>query len=134
MKETTMSGIEASAGVAGLVIAKVAFVKAVFGMAGAAVLYLAMPPERPDGTFSRKEFAIRLAVAGFFSWAFSDWAIDVIQGAMPILKAASHPKPFEILTGAPGWWVSRAAALWFYQRKDKNIAELARDIKDEVKS
>ena len=105
-------------------------VKASLGMAGAAVLYLLMPPERPDGTFNRHEFAGRLAVAGLCSMLLGDWAVDVISGLAPWLMAAKHPAPFWLAAGAPGWWVSRAAALWLYNRKGKDLGQIVHDAKE----
>jgi len=107
-------------------------VKVALGMAGAALLYMLMPPERLDGSFNKKEFAARLAVAGLASLLLGDWVVDVVDGLAPWLKAAAHPKPFFVAAGAPGWWVSRAVALWIYRRQNKDIAELAREIKNEV--
>jgi hypothetical protein len=130
--ESKDMGLEASAG-AGIAAVKAMGLKAALGMAGAAILYLFMPPARPDGTFSRKEFAARLAVAGFFSLVAGDWAVDVVEGLAPWLMASKHPAPFWLASGAPGWWVSRAAALWIYQRRDKNLAELGRDAVAAVK-
>lgn len=123
--------IETGTAGAGLAL-KAMGVKASLGMAGAAVLYLLMPPERPDGSFNRREFAARLIVAGFCSSLLGDWAVDVVNGLAPWLMAAKHPAPFWLAAGAPGWWVSRAIALWLYNRKGKDIAEIADDIKREV--
>lgn len=105
-------------------------IKACLGMVGAAVLYLMMPPERPDGTFNRHEFASRLAVAGLCSMLLGDWAVDVINGLAPWLMAAQHPAPFWLASGAPGWWVSRWVALWIYKRKGKDIGQVVRDAKE----
>lgn len=122
-----MSGIETS-GAIGLAAAKLAGAKVALGMAGAALLYLFMPPERPDGSFNRREFAARMAVAGFFSLLLGDWFVDVVNGLVPALKAPAHPAPFWLACGAPGWWVSRAAALWLYKRRDKDVGEIVREI------
>jgi hypothetical protein len=120
MAATEMIGSSAAAAVG----AKVGL-----GMAGAAILYLVMPPERLDGTFSKREFAARLAVAGFFSVLLGDWTVAVVDGLVPALKAAAHPAPFWLASGAPGWWVSRAVALWFYKRSDKDLGEMVQDAK-----
>lgn len=103
--------------------------KVALGMAGAAILYMVAPPERPDGTFSKREFAARLAVAGFVSLVFGDWVVAVVDGLVPALKAASHPAPFWLMAGAPGWWISRAVALLLYRRRDKDIAEIVQEFK-----
>lgn len=67
MESKSMSGIETTGLIGGAAI-KAAGAKAALGMAGAAVLYLLMPPERPDGTFNRKEFAAQAAPSGLFSF------------------------------------------------------------------
>ena len=130
MKATEMAVETGAAGAAFAI--KAAGIKASFGMAGAAVLYMMMPPERPDGTFNRREFAARLAVAGLCSLLLGDWVVDVLNGLTPWLKAGAHPHPFWVASGAPGWWVSRWVALWIYKRRDKDIGEVADDIKKEV--
>lgn len=118
-------GVEAGSGA--FLAAKTIGIKAGLGMAGAALLYLFMPPERPDGTFSKREFAARLVVAGFFSIVCGDWAVAVVNGLAPWLMAAEHPAPFWLAAGAPGWWLSRAVALWLYKRKDADVGEMVRD-------
>ena len=117
--ETSAAGASAAIKAIGL--------KASLGMAGAAVLYLLMPPERPDGTFSRNEFAGRLTVAGLCSILLGDWAVDVVNGLAPWLFAAKHPAPFWLACGAPGWWVSRAIALWIYRRRGEDIGQMIKD-------
>lgn len=131
MENKSMSGIETTGIIGGAAI-KAAGAKAALGMAGAAVLYLLMPPERPDGTFNRKEFAARVAVAGMCSLLLGDWIIDVLNGLLPWLKAEAHPHPFWVAAGAPGWYVSRAVALWLYKRRAMDIGELVHDAKNEL--
>jgi len=126
--ESKQMAFEASAG-AGLAAAKAFGGKAVIGMAGAAILYMVMPPERPDGSFSKREFAARLAVAGFFSVVAGDWLVAVVNGLAPWLQAQSHPAPFWLASGAPGWWVSRAAALWLYNRRGKDLGQMVDEVK-----
>lgn len=104
--------------------------KVLLGMAGAAILYMLMPPERPDGTFNNKEFAARLAVAGFFSALLGDWVVSVVDALVPALQAGAHPAPFWLMAGAPGWWISRAAALYIYRQRDRDISQVVHDIKD----
>lgn len=116
-----------TSGAFGVAAAKVIGLKAVLAMIGAAILYMVMPPERPDGSFSRSEFAARLAVAVFFSLLLGDWVVSVIHGLAPWLMAEKHPAPFWVASGAPGWWVSRSAALWIYNRRSKDIGELVND-------
>lgn len=121
-----------TSGAIGAATVKAIGVKASLGMAGAAVLYLLMPPERPDGTFNRHEFVARVAVAGMCSLLLGDWVVDVLNGLLPWIKASAHPHPFWVASGAPGWWVSRAVALWLYKRKDKDIGEMVDDVKKEA--
>lgn len=107
---------------------KAAGIKVMLGMAGAAILYMVAPPKRPDGSFNEREFAIRLAVAGFFSFVFGDWFIDVVNGIVPALMSTKHPHPFYVMAGAPGWWISRGVALFLYRRQDKDIKEVVDEI------
>ena len=116
-----------TSGAFGVAAAKMIGLKALLSMIGAAILYMVMPPERLDGSFSRSEFAARLGVAVFFSILLGDWVVSVVEGLAPWLKAAQHPEPFWVASGAPGWWVSRAAALWLYNRRSKDIGELVND-------
>lgn len=105
---------------------------AIFGMIGAAILYLVMPPVDSNGKFNRKEFAIRLAVAGLFSIFFGDMLVATIQHFAPWLEPLNNKSAVDLLAGAPGWWLSRAAALWFHNRQDKDIAEIIKDVKEDV--
>lgn len=134
-------------GAVGLTV-KAMGVKGGLGALGAVLLYLALPPGRPvkDGAEldpvkhtkeAAREFVLRFAFAIVCSILLGDWLVDVIQGIAPWLLAAKHPHPFYVAAGAPGWWVTRAVALWFYKRQDKDIAELAHDaktLKDEVRA
>lgn len=102
---------------------------AAFGMIGAAILYLVMPPVDNKGRFNRKEFAVRLLVAGLFSIFFGDMLVAVIQHFVPWLEPLKNKSAIDLLAGAPGWWLSRAVALWFHRRHDKDIAEIINEVK-----
>lgn len=97
---------------------------AVFGMIGAAILYFVMPPVDSKGRFNRKEFVIRLAVAGLFSIFFGGMLASTLQHFVPWLEPMNNRSAVDLLAGAPGWWVSRAVALWFHNRRDKDIAQI----------
>jgi hypothetical protein len=111
-------------------LAKTVGGKALMGMIGAALLYAVMPPLNKDGTFNRTEFALRLACAGTFSVVFGDWAVQLFAEFAPRLHAENHTGAVWLLTGAPGWWVSRAAALWMYRRRDKDAGQIIDEIKN----
>ena len=102
---------------------------AVFGMTGAVILYLVMPPVDHNGKFDRKEFAIRLLVAGLFSVFFGNMLASALQHFVPWLDPLNNKSAVDLLAGAPGWWVSRAAALWFHRHQDKDIGEIIRESK-----
>lgn len=105
-------------------------IKAALGMAGAVLLFLGAPPERPrDGSHSKVEFITRLAVAGFCSALLGDWFVDLVNGLAPWLMAAKHPAPFWLAAGAPGWWVSRWVALQLYKWKDKTAFEVIGEVR-----
>lgn len=127
--EQAASAASAAGGVLSTV-AQAIGIKASLGMAGAVLLYLGAAPERPrDGAWNKWEFVTRLAVAGFFSALLGDWAVDLVQGMAPWLMAAKHPAPFWLAAGAPGWWVSRWAALQLYKWKDKTAFEVVGEVR-----
>lgn len=103
---------------------------AAFGMIGAAILYLVMAPVDNKGRFNRKEFVIRLAVAGIFSIFFGDMLASTINHFVPWLDVMDNKSAIDLLAGAPGWWVSRAAALWFHNRHDKDLGQIIKDVKE----
>lgn len=107
---------------------------ALFGMVGAAILYLVMPPVDKQGKFSRKEFAIRLAVSGLFSVFFGDMLASALAHFVSWLDPWHNKSAVDLLAGAPGWWISRAAALWLHQKQDKNIAEIVREVTNKKES
>lgn len=115
---------------AGIAFFKAVGFKAGMGMIGAALLYIVLPPKEPDGSFNEKEFVLRLAVAAIFSLVFGDMAADVLNHFVPWLQPYKHQKAVDLMTGAPGWWISRAVALWFYNRRGQDIAQLAKDVKE----
>lgn len=98
-------------------------------MIGGALLYLVLPPVKPDGSFGRREFVLRLASAGVFSSVFGDWAVAMLAQYLPNLQASQHAGAVYLMVGAPGWWVSRAVALWFQRRGDKDIGPLVKEAK-----
>lgn len=104
--------------------------KALLGMIGAAMLYLALPPLNPDGTFNKREFVWRLVVAGMFSCFFGDSVIDILSAYFPLINISIHTGPIYLMVGAPGWWISRVVALWMYQTKDKSALDIAKDVKE----
>ena len=101
--------------------------KAALGMVGAAMLYIVLPPLNSDGTFNKGEFVARLACAGVFSCL---WAARVSSLCAQLPASAPCQRSASTDRGAPGWWVSRAVALWFQRRSDKDIAELVKDAKE----
>lgn len=109
--------------------------KTTCGMVGAAMLFVVLPPLDKNGRFDRKEFVGRLAVAGLFSTFFGDMVIEALSGITHLqgwIDFHAHASAIYLMTGAPGWWISRAVALWFQRRNGKDIAELAKDVKDSV--
>ncbi|MDR9850197.1 hypothetical protein [Herbaspirillum huttiense] len=119
---------ESAGGIAAIL--KIYGIKAVLGMVGAALLYIVLPPRNADGSFNEKEFVVRLACAGAFSIMFGDLAFSVLLQHVPTIAAVLGPKPVDLMVGAPAWWITRAVALWFQRRQGKDIAELARDVKE----
>lgn len=100
-----------------------------FGMIGAAMLFFAMPPVDKDGKFNRSEFVTRLAVAGIFSIFFGDMLAAALQHFVPWLEPLKNRSAVDLLAGAPGWWISRAAALWLHRRQNKDLGQIAEEIK-----
>jgi len=125
-KGTSMNG---PGEVAGIALFKAYGFKVGLGMIGAALLYVVLPPVKPDGSFNRKEFVLRLAAAGVFSSVFGDWAVAMLANYLPQIQADRYPGAVYLVVGAPGWWVSRAVALWFQRRGDKDIGQLVEDVK-----
>jgi hypothetical protein len=118
-----------SSAASGIAAAQAMGMKAGAGIVGAALLYMVLPPGRPqDKPTSRaelgREIAVRVAFAGITSAAFGDWLIDLVNAMAPWLLAAKHPTPFLIAAGAVGWYIGRAVALWLYRRQDKDAGEV----------
>jgi len=102
---------------------------AVLGMIGAALLYMVLPPLTPDGKFDRREFALRLFAAGVVSTLFGDWVISLLMDYTPRLQAQNHAGAAYMMVGAPGWWISRAIALWLQNRRGKDIQQIVHDVR-----
>jgi hypothetical protein len=120
-------------GSAGIAIFKLYGAKAVFGMIGAALLYVVLPPINTDGSFNKKEFVLRMAVAGVFSCMFGDMAADAINNASwlaPWIQPYKHKSAIDLMVGAPGWWISRAVALGLRKREGKDIVEVVKEVKE----
>lgn len=120
---TSAAGIDIATAV------KAYLLKPIIGMIGAALLYTALPPVKADGSFDRTEFVIRLAAAGIFSHIFGDWAVDILSD-LTWLHAADHKAAVYLVVGAPGWWVTRAVALWLRRRENKDIGEVIKEVKE----
>jgi hypothetical protein len=82
---------------------------------------------RPRARNWGREIGARVFLAGISSTFGGDWVVDVVQGLAPWTMAAKHPAPFLMLTGALGWYVGRAVALWLYKRQDKDAGELVKE-------
>jgi hypothetical protein len=113
---------------------KIYGLKAGFGMMGAALLYLVLPPVNKDGSFNKTEFAIRLAVAGVFSIVFGDMAADAINNTWLAqwVQPYKHKSAIDLMVGAPGWWISRAVALGMRKREAKDIVDLVKEAKETI--
>jgi hypothetical protein len=101
------------------------------GMIGSALLYFVLPPVTKDGKFNQHEFVMRLICAGLFSCMFGDWAVQLLGEYWPRLHAEKHTSAVYLMVGAPGWWISRAIALWFQNRRDRDIGEVIKEVKDQ---
>jgi len=119
---------ESASGIAALL--KIYGIKAVLGMLGAALLYIVLPPRNADGSFNEKEFVVRLACAGTFSIMFGDLGYSLLLQYQAAIANALGPKTVDVMVGAPAWWITRAVALWMQRRQGKDIAEIARDVKE----
>jgi len=108
------------------------------------LLYAVLPPGRPvkkgatvDAAHYRseatKEFIARLAVAVVFSVLFGDYVVDLMTEHFPGALAAKHPHVWYVVSGAPGWWVTRWVALWLYKHRNKDAGQIADEIKDRVR-
>lgn len=142
--EKHMSGIDAGGIGTALwgAMTKTLTVKGVAGVIGAGMLYMVGPagPKVADGTVivnakayewaKRKEMAIRFAFAFMASETMGDWAVDVINGALPFLQAAKHPYVFVGAVGALGWYFGRWVALWLHDHQDTGIEKAIKDAKE----
>lgn len=113
----------------GIALIKLYGFKAALGMVGAAMLYIVLPPVNADGRFNRREFAARLTCAGVFSCLLGETALQLLNMQFPLVGPTINPSAVYLVVGAPGWWISRAVALWFQKRSKKDIVELTKDIK-----
>jgi hypothetical protein len=103
---------------------------AVFGMIGAAILWIVLPPLDKQGRFNRIEFVGRLFVAGVSSIFFGGMLAEAVQPLMPWINTLHHQSTFDLVAGAPAWWVTRAVALWFHKRRDKDIGEIIKEVRE----
>lgn len=102
---------------------------AALGMLGSAMLYMALPPLNKDGTFNKREFVMRLAFAGLFSVFFGDIAGDWLHSMLSFVDTVKHKAAIDLMVGAPGWWVSRAVALWFHRNRRIDIGDLVKKVR-----
>jgi hypothetical protein len=119
-------------GAAGAALIKAYGLKALIGMAGTTLLFLALPPVDKDGRLNKREFFFRLLCAGVASTFCGDWAVQVLTDQFPSLHATDHRAAIYLLVGSPAWMVTRAGALWAQKRKDKDLGELVDDVKEKV--
>lgn len=115
---------------AGYALVKLYGIKAIVGMLGTSLLYLALPPMNSDGSLNKHEFLFRLFCAGVFSAVFGDAAVDLLCRQFPALGIEHSRAAVYLLVGAPAWMITRAVALWVQARKGKDIAEIAKEVKD----
>lgn len=127
---------------AGLLAAKLASIKGVAGLIGAAMLYMLMPPGPPvaAGTVisdpkayawaTRKELGIRFAFAFMSSEWMGGWFVDFLQANAAWLQAGKHPMVFVGMMGAGGWYAGRWVALWLHKRQNTGLDEVVKDVKE----
>ena len=114
----------------GLALIKAYGFKALCGAILVALLYLALPPLNPDGSFNRREFFYRLGTAIMASTMLGDHVVAIVDGLAPWLHAHEFPGIFYALAGAPAWWLTRLIAKWMHTRQDKDLAQVIHDVKD----
>ncbi len=109
--------------------AKAVGVSALLGMIGSALLYVALPPLNKDGTFNKREFVLRLAFAGIFSVVFGDLVGAGLHSLFSFIDVEKHKGAIDLMTGAPGWWVSRVVALWFHRNRRIDLGDLVKRVR-----
>lgn len=102
---------------------------ALLGMIGSALLYVALPPLNKDGSFNKREFVLRLAFAGVFSVLFGDLGGAALHSIFSFIDVDKHKSAIDLMVGAPGWWVSRAVALWFHRNRRIDIGDLVKRVR-----
>jgi len=114
---------------AGFALFKTVGTSAALGMLGSAMLYMALPPLNKDGTFNKREFVMRLAFAGIFSIFFGEIFGAWLHSMLDFIDPVKHKAAIDLMVGAPGWWVSRALALWFHRNRRIDIGDLVKKVR-----
>lgn len=104
-----------------------------FGVGGGAALVLVMLWQIPK---TKREWALSLSSTMFcsiFGGAFVVQYLgldDVGNGFLGLVRIAG----VIAACGIPGWAIVRAAFTWMDRRRDMDIGELARSVKDDAKN
>ncbi|WP_286962845.1 hypothetical protein [Cupriavidus sp. UBA2534] len=59
-------------------------------------------------------------------------ALAVAAGVNPQFGILYACAPLLVIAGLPAWWILGAVLRWFDKRRDKDIVEMAEDVKDAV--
>lgn len=135
MKDHTMFEVLSAIG------AKLAGLKGMAGLIGAALLYMLMPPGPPvqAGTVisdpkaykwaTRKELGVRFSFAFLTSELLGEWFVDFVSANAAWLQADKHPIVFVGAMGAFGWYVGRWVALYLHKRQNTGLDDVVKDVK-----
>ncbi|MDF3837163.1 hypothetical protein P3W85_30030 [Cupriavidus basilensis] len=133
----------AAAGAAGTAIAKYFGLQLGAGAVAAALGFLVLWPKTAREGFARLVSSIMSSIVfgpALVAFVYSRYP-DVFASARTLAVAAGvNPEfgmlyagaPLLVIAGLPAWWVLGAILRWFDKRRDKDIGELAEDVRDAV--
>ena len=54
-------------------------------------------------------------------------AVDLIKHFAPYLNPEKNKSAVDLMVGAPGWWISRAFALYLQRNRHRDISQIVLD-------
>lgn len=127
----------AETGAAGTALVKWLGATVILGSLAAVMGFLVLPPR--DWSEALKRLFITICFSAMLGpltfYLFLSYFPDVLPAAQKISALSpGHVRdvmktPFYVIGGWPGWWVTGWAFRWMEKRKNKDLAEVAKEIK-----
>jgi hypothetical protein len=104
--------------------ANIVSIRAFCGMAGAAILIMALPPRGKNNKLDITQLLHRLFAGALLPVFMGPWMLAILSTQVAYLMLHEYPELIFFTLGSLSYFMFRSVALWLDKNKDKSIEEI----------